>query len=129
MKKPAIPVLWISFLFFIVIFPCLCPAQAVANKQAVLSQARRSYYNLRNEGLSAFECRITPNWDTLLKAQIKDEDQSPEARDERQKTIQTTVETLSQIHFNVALASDNSVKLTHNELSGQTRFSGSRICR
>src|SRR5215471_12820680 len=27
---------------------------------------------------------------------------------------------LSQIHFNVTLASDNSVKLTHNELSGQS---------
>lgn len=107
-------VAWAGFLSLFLIgciaAPSLASAQAVANKQAVLSQARQSYYNLRSEGLSTFQCSVTPDWGSLLKAQRQ---QDPEGTD-------AAIKTLSQLHFSVTLGSDNGVKLTHNELTDQT---------
>lgn len=120
LKKSAALRLWSLFLSCCCAFSTLSSAQTVANRQAVMSQARRAYYNLRSEGLSGFECSISPNWEALLKGQVNDDDQSPEAVEERQKNIQSTVETLSQIHFDVAVTSDGSVNLTHNDLSDQS---------
>ena len=37
------------------------------NDQQILSQARRSYYNLRNEGVTSFSCRVMPDWDSVYK--------------------------------------------------------------
>lgn len=88
----------------------LSAAQAVANKQSVLSQARQSYYNLRTEGLTSFQCSVIPNWELLLQ---KERAENPEGVDE-------AIKTLSQLQFTVRMAPDNSVKLTHNELTGQT---------
>jgi hypothetical protein len=111
MKRAAGFRLCISLLLCCVVFASLSSAQAVANKQAVLSQARQSYYNLRSEGLTAFQCTVTPNWALLLQ---KEHEQNPESAD-------TAIKTLSQLHFNVNLAADNSVKLTHNDLTGQSQ--------
>jgi hypothetical protein len=86
-------------------------AQAVANKQSVLSQARQSYYNLRTEGLVSFQCSLTPNWELLLQREVKDDPNSAEA----------AIKTLSQLHFTANLAADDSVKLTHNDLTGQSQ--------
>lgn len=107
MKKS---MLWFVLAACCILVPTLVDAQAVANKQQVLGQARQSYYNLRAEGLSAFECSITPNWELLLK---KESEQNPEG-------VAEAVKTLNQLHFTVKLAADNSVKLLHNELTGQT---------
>lgn len=110
MKKPAISALWISFVFCFAVLAPLCPAQTVANKQSVLSQARHSYYNLRDEGLLSFQCSITPNWELLLQ---KERAQNPEGTD-------NAVRTLSELQFTVTLSADDAVKLTHNELAGQS---------
>jgi hypothetical protein len=91
--------------------PCLSVAQAVANKQAVLSQAREAYYNLRTEGLDSFECSIIPNWELLLQ---KEMEQNPDG-------AKAAIDTLNQLQFTLNLASDSSVKLTHNELEGQSK--------
>lgn len=91
--------------------PCLSWAQAVANKQAVLGQARRAYYNLRNEGLDSFQCSVTPNWQLLLQ---KEMEQNPEG-------AKAAIDTLSQLQFTLNLAADGSVKLTHNDLEGQSK--------
>lgn len=93
-----------------ILLPCLARGQAVANKQAVLSQARRAYYNLRTEGLQSFECGITPNWEMLLQ---KEHEQNPEG-------VEQAIKTLSQLQFTLNLAADSSVKLTHNTLEGQS---------
>jgi len=90
--------------------PLLASAQAVANKQSVLSQARQSYYNLRSQGVSTFNCSVTPNWELLLQEQRKQDANRADA----------AIKMLSQIHFTVTLAADDSVKLTHNDLPGQT---------
>ncbi len=93
------------------LIPALSWAQDLGNKQAILSQARQSYYNLRNEGLASFQCSVTPNWENLLQNERK---QNPEGAD-------AAIKTLSQLRFVTSLAADNSVKLTHNELSGQNK--------
>lgn len=93
-----------------ILLPSLSHAQAVANKQAVLSQARRAYYNLRTEGLASFQCSVTPNWEMLLQ---KEREQNPEGAEQ-------AIKTLNQLQFTLNLAPDSSVKLTHNDLEGQS---------
>jgi len=85
-------------------------AQDLPNKKALLGKAHQSYYNLRHEGLSGMECSLTPNWESMLKDVRK---QDPKAAD-------AAVKTLNQLHFVTSLAPDNSVKLTHNDLTGQS---------
>lgn len=77
----------------------------------MLSQARQSYYNLRTEGLVSFECSVTPNWELLLHGQ----------RTEDSSGTDTAIQTLSQLHFTANLGADDKVKLTHNELTGQSQ--------
>lgn len=91
--------------------PSLSFAQVVANKQAVLSQARQSYYNLRSEGLTSFACSVTPNWELLLQEQRKSD---PDAAD-------AAIKVLDQLHFTATLGPDDQVKLTHNDLAGQSQ--------
>jgi hypothetical protein len=99
----------IALLLIFFALACESAAQAVANKQAILSQARGAYYNLRNEGLSTFECNLTPNWDLLLQDLRKQDAESAES----------AVKTLNQLHFSAVFGADDSVKLKHNELAGQ----------
>jgi len=91
--------------------PTLSSAQNLVDKQAILSQARQSYYNLRNEGLATFQCSVTPNWERILQEELRQDPAS----------IDATVKTLSQLHFTTSVAADNSVKLTHNDLPGQSQ--------
>jgi len=78
-------------------------------RQAVLGAATRSFYNLRSQGLVSYQCEITPDWNLLLQDQRK---QNPAGAD-------TAIGILNQLHFTVNLAADDSVKITHNELTGQ----------
>jgi hypothetical protein len=109
MKKPALPAMWISFVFCVAVLSSLCPAQAVANKQSLLSRARQSYYNLRTEGLATFQCSIAPNWQLLLQKELE---QNP---DEANQAITT----LSRLQFTVTLSANGVVKLAHNELTDE----------
>lgn len=110
MKKAARSKICILLLVCCALAP-LCAAQAVANRQSVLSQARQSYYNLRSEGLSSFQCSVTPNWGLLLQDQRK---QDPDGAD-------AAIKVLSQLRFTASLGADDSVKLTHNDLPGQSQ--------
>jgi hypothetical protein len=93
------------------LLPYIALGQAVANKQALLSQARNAYYNLRTEGLSSFECSVTPNWELLLKKEVE---QNPEG-------AAAAIKTLNQLQFTLTMSPDGTVKLTHNELEGQNK--------
>ena len=93
------------------VFSSLGLAQAPPDQRSLLSQARQSYYGLHNEGLTAFQCTIKPDWNALLAAQRK---QDPGATDQ-------AVATLSQILFTVSLSKDGKVTLTHNDLTGQSQ--------
>ncbi|HWG22320.1 MAG TPA: hypothetical protein VG225_17480 [Terracidiphilus sp.] len=86
-------------------------SRPVTDKQAVLRAATASYYNLRNEGLVSFQCDMAPNWEAELEDERK---QDPEGTD-------AVLKTLNQLRFTVNLAADDTVKLTHNEITGQTQ--------
>jgi hypothetical protein len=58
----------------------------------------------------SYQCDITPDWNLLLQEQRK---QNPAGAD-------TAIGILNQLHFTVNLAADDSVKLSHNELTGQS---------
>ena len=109
LRKLAALKLCLSLLLCGCAFSTLSSGQVVANKQQMLSQARGAYYNLRHEGLKSFECSVTPNWDLLLQNERKED---PKAAD-------AAIQVLNQLEFTLNLGSDDSVKLTHNELTGQ----------
>jgi hypothetical protein len=111
MRKPTALRLCVSWLFCCSVLPALSFAQIVANKQTIISQARSAYYDLRREGLASFQCSIKPNWEILLEKERKANLQGADA----------AIKTLNELHFTVDLASDNTVKLTHSELSGQSQ--------
>jgi hypothetical protein len=112
MKKLAAVRLFVCLLVCCSLFSGVLSAQAVdaANRQALLAQARHAYYNLRTEGLDSFECTVTPDWELLLRAERQ---QNPAGAD-------AAIKTLRQLQFITRLASDSSVKLTHNDLTGQS---------
>ncbi|HUK31175.1 MAG TPA: hypothetical protein VLV89_08675, partial [Candidatus Acidoferrum sp.] len=91
-------------------FPLCCVsvssalAADVPNKKEIIAKARQSYYNLRTQGMAGYSCNITPDWNLLLAAQWKSD---PTAADK-------AVKTLKQIQFNMVLATDNSVKISHS---------------
>jgi hypothetical protein len=92
------------------VFSSLGLAQAPPDQRSLLSQARQSYYALHDEGLTAFQCSIKPDWNAVLAARRK---KDPEGADR-------AIATLSQLIFTVSLSADGSVKVTHNDLSGQS---------
>lgn len=110
MKNSSAARFYVSILLCCCALSALSSSQSVANKQSVLSQARQAYYNLRDEGLEQFECSIIPNWEALL---AKERKENPEG-------VDAAVQTLSKLHFNAALGANGKVKLTHNELTGQS---------
>ncbi len=48
----------------------LARAADVPNKKEIITQARRSYYSLRDRGLVEFQSTVQPNWRLVLKDQI-----------------------------------------------------------
>ncbi|HLY99908.1 MAG TPA: hypothetical protein VKT33_12680 [Candidatus Angelobacter sp.] len=110
-KLSAVRLCVFIWLFCALLSGVIC-AQAgdVANRQALLAPARHAYYDLRAEGLDSFECGVTPDWDLLLR-EVRQ--QNPEAAD-------AAIKTLLQLQFVTRLSADNSVKLTHNDLTGQS---------
>jgi hypothetical protein len=93
------------------VFSSLALAQAPPDQRSLLSQARQSYYALHNEGLTAFQCSIKPDWNAVLADQRKKE---PAATDQ-------AVATLRQLLFTVSLSKNGKVTLTHNDLTGQSQ--------
>jgi hypothetical protein len=93
-----------------VLVPISVQAQDLGNKQALLGQARGAYYNLRSQGMASFQCDVKPNWELLLKDLHQ---QNPEG-------ATNAINTLNQLHFTTSLATDDSVKVTHNDLAGQS---------
>jgi len=94
-----------------VVLGTLAGAAHAADKQAVLRQARQSYYSLHALGFEAFECSIRPNWNLLLAGQLKGD---PQQND-------TALKTLERLRFTIDLNPDGSVKFTHNELTDQRK--------
>lgn len=82
------------------------PAQTTDQKE-ILKKARDSYYSLKSEGMTGFQCDMTPNWASLLEDQRKAD---PAA-------IDAAIARLQQLHFSVAVDANGAAKVTHNEIA------------
>ena len=103
MKKKLAPVL------LVLLFATAAVAQSPDDRQ-ILTQARQAYYSLRTQGVSAFQCQVVPDWNSLL----QDERQTnPAAAD-------AAIKTLGQLRFVATFGANGKSSITHNELTGQT---------
>lgn len=85
-------------------------AEVSPDKAAFVSRARAAYYNLPREGVTGFQCSVSPDWNLVLAAQLA---QNPEG-------AKTAIAILSQLQYVVTLAPDGSMSLEHNTLTGQS---------
>ncbi len=79
-------------------------ANAQADDDQIIAQARASYYSLKREGMAEFRCSLMPNWEQTLAGLRKTD--AAEA-DRRAKIF-------PQIHFDLTVPIGGSIALTHN---------------
>jgi hypothetical protein len=73
------------------------------NKKEIIGQARLASYNLKRLGLLGFSANIKPNWEVVLKDQLKADPNS----------AQNALKLLAGLHFAMTFDSDGKVKVTH----------------
>lgn len=73
------------------------------DKKEIIRRARDGYYSLRRLGLVQFDSNVTPNWEVILKDQIKSDPSSAQAG----------MKLLNTLHFALFLGPDGNVKVTH----------------
>lgn len=76
----------------------------VADSKKVLEDARHAYYSLRAAGLDEFRATVKPNWELVLKDQLKDD---PAA-------AQAGLKLLNGLHFSMLLDHTDKVTVTHH---------------
>ncbi|MGZ4854248.1 MAG: hypothetical protein ACXVKH_03410 [Candidatus Angelobacter sp.] len=76
----------------------------VTDRKKVIEEARRSYYGLRLAGLDEFRATIKPNWEIVLKDELK---ASPE-------NAQAALKLLNGLHFSMLLDQSDKVTVTHH---------------
>jgi hypothetical protein len=109
MKNPLLATISAYILLITPIHPGTQQATPTPTKQQLLTQATQSYYNLRAQGLTGFQCTISPDWEGVLKDERK---QDPAAAD-------TAMKLLNQLHFIATVGADSKMIVTHNDLAGQ----------
>jgi len=80
---------------------------SAADKRDVVREARASYYSLQTQGLSQFQCNLTPNWDALLADTKKT---NPVGADR-------AISMLQQIQFTVTQKTHGPAKVTHTTIA------------
>ncbi|MDA8154830.1 MAG: hypothetical protein M0Z52_00020 [Actinomycetota bacterium] len=88
MKRATIFSIFAALVIYCIAGAAQASAQPVDNQRAVVTQARKSYYDLRRKGLSTFQCTMTPDWGLLLQNQGLPPD-----------AIGRAVGILNQLHF------------------------------
>jgi len=78
------------------------PDQEAARKR-VVQQGHNAYYSLRAHGLDEFQSTIKPNWEMVLKDELRT---SPEQG-------QAALKLLNGLHFTMLLDNDGKVTVTH----------------
>jgi hypothetical protein len=76
----------------------------VPNSARIVEQARRAYYSLRAVGLDEFQSTVKPNWEVVLRDEIK---ASPE-------NAQAALKLLNGLHFSMLLDKDGKVTMSHH---------------
>jgi hypothetical protein len=77
---------------------------AVPDRARIVEQARRSYYSLRAVGLDEFQSTVKPNWEVVLRDELKT---SPE-------NAQAALKLLNGLHFSMLLDKDGKVTMSHH---------------
>jgi hypothetical protein len=75
----------------------------VADNNKVLADARDAYYSLRTAGLDEFRATVKPNWELVLKDQIKSDPVGAQAG----------LKLLNGIHFSMLLDDAGKITVTH----------------
>jgi hypothetical protein len=75
----------------------------VADNKKVIEDARRAYYSLRTAGLDEFRATVKPNWELVLKDQLKADPVGAQAG----------LKLLNGIHFSMLLDNASKVTVTH----------------
>jgi hypothetical protein len=74
------------------------------DKKEVIRQARAAYYSLRERGLTEFQAGIKPNWEVVLKEQMRSDPAGAQAG----------LKLLNSLHFVMSLDSAGKVKVNHS---------------
>ena len=111
MKKQLAAIFAAYLLLCTTIHPAPQQSPAAPSKQLLLTQAIQSYYNLRTQGLTTFQCTLSPDWESVLKEERK---QDPAAAD-------AAIKVLNQLHFTGTLGEDGKMTVAHNDLPGQNK--------
>jgi len=93
---------------FALLFPTVSSAQK-PDKSETLKNARQSYYSLKDQGLTEFQCTMVPDWAFLLAEQRKSDPTG----------IDAAVQKLQAIHFGLTVGLDGNAKVTHNEIAAE----------
>ena len=91
------------WLVLLLICGLLAPPGSSADKQEIIRQAKRAYYNLPSQGLIEMQSAVVPNWSAILKEELKT-DIPPD---------HPALKILNGIHFWVSLDQKGAAKLTH----------------
>ena len=77
------------------------------NASEFIKNAGQAYYSLNRERMGGFECKITPDWEVILKS-------GPE---KDPKNINTALAKLNQLQFMVRVDANGNAKVSHNEIA------------
>jgi hypothetical protein len=98
---------WLGICVPLLLICGLAAAQSqkpVPDRKKVVQEARQAYYNLRTAGLDEFRATIRPNWESVLKDQLKADPAQGQA----------AVKLLNGLHFYMLLDKDAKVTVTHH---------------
>jgi hypothetical protein len=76
---------------------------SITDSRKVIEDARRAYYSLRTAGLDEFRATVKPNWELVLKDQLKTDPVGAQAG----------LKLLNGIHFSMLLDNASKVTVTH----------------
>jgi len=91
------------WLVLLLICSLLAPQGSAADKQEIIRQAKRAYYNLPSQGLIEMQSAVDPNWGAILKEELKT-DVPPD---------HPAFKILNGLHFRLSLDEKGAAKLTH----------------
>jgi hypothetical protein len=91
------------WLVLLLICGLLAPQGSAADKQEIIRQAKRAYYNLPSQGLIEMQSAVVPNWGAILKEELKT-DVPPD---------HPAFKILNGLHFRLSLDEKGAAKLTH----------------
>jgi len=77
---------------------------SVADSKKVIQDARHAYYSLRAVGLDEFRATVKPNWELVLKDQLKSDPAG----------VQAGLKLLNGLHFSMLLDRSDKVTVTHH---------------